>query len=162
VRAAGAAAAALVVAGVGLAARDAPGESVVADGAAPAHDPRLRPRCAPRGDAAPALAVDAIGRHPAGRPLDVYVDVCGLARGTHFRTRLAVVHDRGPWARGGGRDVPVEAPGAAERATGPVMRRRHTLDVRAMPPGRYIVLLTYADQAGRHQSLAAPVVIAPP
>jgi hypothetical protein len=58
--------------------------------------------------------------------------------------------------------VPVESPGAAERATGPVMRRRHTLDVRAMPPGRYIVLLTYADQAGRHQSLAAPVVIAPP
>ena len=93
------------------------------------------------------LLVDRIGSDNRG-DLDVYYDVCGLEKGTDFRTRLSVVKNESGFRRLLNRFPPVTE-SFEESASGPATRRHRTLDFGAMPGGSYTLVVSVTDANGK-------------
>jgi hypothetical protein len=117
---------------------------------AEARDPDLDE--AMRRPAAPqmSLLVDGIGSNQRG-DLDVYYDVCGLDKGTGFRTRISVVKNESGFRRLLGGVSPV-AESFDESASGPATRRHRTLSFEEMPAGTYTLFVSVTDPTGKRQT----------
>ncbi len=96
------------------------------------------------------LLVDRIGSDNRGN-LDVYYDVCGLEKGTDFRTRLSVSRNESGLRRLLGGISPVTET-FDESASGPATRRHRTLDFGAMPAGSYTLVVSVTDGSGKRHT----------
>ncbi len=97
-----------------------------------------------------SLLVDGIGSNQQG-DLDVYYDVCGLEKGTDFRTRISVVKNESGFRRLLGGVSPV-AESFDESASGPATRRHRTLSFAEMPAGTYTLFVSVTDPGGKRQT----------
>jgi len=97
-----------------------------------------------------SLLIDEIGSNQQG-DLDVYYDVCGLEKGTDFRTRISVVKNESGLRRLIGGVSPV-AESFDESANGPATRRHRTLSFGAMPAGAYTLFVSVTDPGGNRQT----------
>jgi serine/threonine protein kinase len=97
-----------------------------------------------------SLLVDGIGSNQQG-DLDVYYDVCGLEKGTEFRTRINVVKNESGFRRLIGGVSPVSE-SFDESASGPATRRHRTLSFDGMPAGTYTLLVSVTDPHGKRQT----------
>ena len=97
-----------------------------------------------------SLLVDGIGSDQRG-DLDVYYDVCGLDKGTDFRTRISVVKNESRFRRLLDGVSPV-AESFDESASGPAMRHHRTLSLEAMPAGTYTLFVSVTGPAGKRQT----------
>jgi serine/threonine protein kinase len=97
-----------------------------------------------------SLLVDGIGSNQRG-DLDVYYDVCGLDKGTGFRTRISVARNESGFRRLIGGVSPVSE-SFDESASGPATRRHRTLKFEGMPAGTYTVLVSVTDPGGKRQT----------
>ena len=97
-----------------------------------------------------SLLVDGIGSNQRG-DLEVYYDVCGLDKGTDFRTRISVARNESGFRRliGG---VPPVSESFDESASGPATRRHRTLSFGEMPPGTYTLLVSVTGPDGKRRS----------
>ncbi|HEU4643435.1 MAG TPA: serine/threonine-protein kinase [Gemmatimonadaceae bacterium] len=128
-----------------------------------AHRSRC-PRVAVAGDsAAPSSAfsvlVDAVGARESGDDLDVYYDVCGLERGTGFRTRVAVVKNESGLRRLLGHSVDPVTARFDESADGVATRLHHTLELGDVPPGSYSLSVVVTDERGRRRERGVEFVV---
>jgi hypothetical protein len=96
------------------------------------------------------LLIDEIGSNQQG-DLDVYYDVCGLEKGTDFRTRISVVKNESGLRRLIGGVSPVTE-SFDESANGPATRRHRTLSFGAMPAGAYTLFVSVTDPGGNRQT----------
>ena len=79
--------------------------------------------------------LDPIGSRPVSRRLDVYYDVCGLARGTSYTVAVSLSRKAGGiGGLFGGRDRPV-AVSYDEEARGPATRRHRSIAVPDLADG---------------------------
>jgi len=97
-----------------------------------------------------SLLIDEIGSNQQG-DLDVYYDVCGLEKGTDFRTRISVVKNESGLRRLIGGVSPVTE-SFDESANGPATRRHRTLSFGAMPAGAYTLFVSVTDPGGNRQT----------
>lgn len=97
-----------------------------------------------------SLLVDGIGSKQRG-DLDVYYDVCGLEKGTDFRTRISVVKNESGFRRLIGGVSPVSE-SFDESASGPATRRHRTVSFGAMPAGTYTLLVSVTEPGGKRQT----------
>ena len=97
-----------------------------------------------------SLLIDEIGSDQQG-DLDVYYDVCGLEKGTSFRTRISVVKTESGLRRLLGGVSPVTE-SFDESANGPATRRHRTLRFDAMPAGAYTLFVSVTDPGGKRQT----------
>ncbi len=101
------------------------------------------------GKAAPfTILMDAPGRHDEGDDLDVYYDVCGLAPGTSYTTRVSVTRN-GLLNRIAGRSAKPVTESYNESAGSAAVRRHRTLDASDLPAGQYTVSLIITDASDR-------------
>jgi len=98
-----------------------------------------------------SLLIDEIGSDQQG-DLDVYYDVCGLEKGTSFRTRISVVKTESGLRRLLGSGVPPVTESFDESANGPATRRHRTLSFDAMPAGAYTLFVSVTDAGGKRQT----------
>jgi hypothetical protein len=97
-----------------------------------------------------SLLVDGIGSSQQG-DLDVYYDVCGLDKGTDFRTRISVARNESGFRRLIGGVSPVSE-SFDESASGPATRRHRTLRFGEMPAGTYTLLVSVTGPGGKRQT----------
>ena len=101
------------------------------------------------------VLMDSIGSSLQGQDIAVRLDVCGLAEGTPFKTRLTLARTDG------GRR------GAADRmqasfddaSTGIGTRRQHALAASSMPAGTYRLTVVVTDDKGRRRDTESMVRI---
>jgi predicted Ser/Thr protein kinase len=94
------------------------------------------------------ILLDAPGVQDEGDDLDVYYDVCGLAPGTAYTTRVSITRN-GFLNRLVGRSADPVAVSYNESADSEAVRRHRTLDADELPAGRYTLSLTITDAADR-------------
>jgi hypothetical protein len=94
------------------------------------------------------ILMDAPGTQGEGSDLDVYYDVCGLAPGTAYTTRVSVTRN-GFLNRLVGRSVAPITATYNESASSNAVRRHRELDADELPAGQYTVTLTITDAADR-------------
>ena len=97
-----------------------------------------------------AVLLDTPSGVRTGSKLDVYYDVCGLARGASFTARLSLVRQERGLRGLIGRSESMRF-GVSGSASGPATRRHETIDARNMPAGRYTLFLTVMDASGRRR-----------
>ena len=98
------------------------------------------------------VLVDSIGSSPQGKDIDVHYDVCGLAEGTPYKTRLTLARTDG------GRKAAADRMQATfdDTAIGIGTRRQHALAAATMPRGTYRLTVVVTDDKGRrrdHESM---------
>jgi predicted Ser/Thr protein kinase len=94
------------------------------------------------------ILMDAPGRQDEGDDLDVYYDVCGLAPGTSYTTKVSITRN-GLLNRLPGRSAKPITEMYNESAGSPAVRRHRTLDTDALPAGQYTVSLIITDASDR-------------
>ena len=96
-----------------------------------------------------SLLLDPVGSQRMGSDIDVYYDVCGLERGTPYRTDLTIRRKETGLKRllGGGVEPIIES--YEEKAGGPAVRRHRSFDLGDMPPGTYTLAISIVDNRGR-------------
>ena len=94
------------------------------------------------------ILMDAPGPQDEGSDLDVYYDVCGLAPGTAYTTRVSVTRN-GVLNHLVGRSVAPITATYNESASSSTVRRHRQLDADELPAGQYTVSLTITDAADR-------------
>ena len=105
------------------------------------------------------LLLDPVPSRPAGSDLEVFYDVCGLASGTTYSSRLRLSRqDEGLKKLFGGGSKPVIAT-FQERAEGPATRRRRTIGLEVVRPGPYTLELMVTDNRGRARRRAQTVLV---
>jgi predicted Ser/Thr protein kinase len=97
------------------------------------------------------LEVDDAGAIRRGGDAEVYYDVCGLAKGTGFRTQVTITKSESGLNRLFGRSVGSVNGKYDETAPGPATRRHRSLDMSDMPPGAYWVNVVVTDEKGRRR-----------
>ncbi len=107
-----------------------------------------RSRC-PEGAAETSVMLDPVGSRPVSRHLDVYYDVCGLARGTSYTVTVSLSRKAGGiGGLFGGRDRPV-AMSFDEEARGPATRRHRNIALPDLEAGSYTLAVSVALDDGR-------------
>jgi predicted Ser/Thr protein kinase len=96
-----------------------------------------------------SLLADGIGRHRGGE-LQLYYDVCGLAKNTPFTTDVVVTRHGSALRRLFGGESSVRE-GFHEVADGPRTRRHRGIDVGELGPGTYGVTITVVDDTKRRR-----------
>ena len=104
------------------------------------------------------ILVDAPGRQDAGGAVDIYYDVCGLATGTSYTTKLSITRN-GFLNRLTGRSSGSVVETYNETAGSTSVRRHRTLDGGELPPGQYTVSLTITDASDRVRERKASLEI---
>lgn len=109
-----------------------------------------RSLCPVAGDSANfLLLLDPIPARVTGSDLEVFYDVCGLASGTPYSSRLRLSkRDEGLKKLLGKGSKPLVTI-LQERAEGPAVRRSRTLDLESVRPGSYTLELLVTDNRGR-------------
>jgi hypothetical protein len=94
------------------------------------------------------ILMDAPGAQDEGDDLDVYYDVCGLAPGTPYTTKVSVTRN-GFLNRLVGRSAGPVTATWNESAGSNAVRRHRTLDSDELPAGQYTLSLTITDGSDR-------------
>jgi len=98
---------------------------------------------------APSVLLDPIGSRSLGSHLDVYYDVCGLAKGTPYTVEVALSRKAGGiGGLFGGRDRPL-AVTYDEKAHGPATRRHRDIALPQIDPGSYTLAVTVTLDDGQ-------------
>jgi hypothetical protein len=97
------------------------------------------------------LEVDDAGAIRRGSDAEVYYDVCGLAKGTRFRTQVTITRSESGLDRLFGRSAGSVTGKYDETARGPATRRHRSLDMDGMPAGAYWVSVVVTDEKGRRR-----------
>jgi len=94
------------------------------------------------------VLVDSIGGTRRGSELNVRYDVCGLAEGATFKTRLSLIR-----AENGRKLTSADKVSATfeDTAGGPALRRKRAVDLGALPAGSYRVAIVVIDDRGRRR-----------
>ena len=118
--------------------------------AGPRADAKAAPAASP---AAPAFSVlvDAVAARTPGGSLDVYYDVCGLAKGTAYTAQVTVSRNESGLKRLLGRSVQPVSVSIDGRADGPAERHHETIAFGDMPAGSYTVDVAVSDAAERRR-----------
>jgi serine/threonine protein kinase len=117
-------------------------------------------RC-PHGSPAPFLVKVDDGTVRQGRRADLYYDVCGLPASSPYTTHVTITRQgRSLGKLFGHSSSPVTAT-YEETASGPSVRRHHTLGTTSMPSGTYHVEVLVTDDRGRHREDGASLVVRP-
>jgi hypothetical protein len=98
-----------------------------------------------------ALLLDAPGAVREGGDVEVYYDVCGLAKGALYTARVTVSHNGSGLKRlfGGGVAPVTETFDAS--ASGPRERRHRSIDLDDLPAGSYTVTVSVTDEGERRR-----------
>jgi hypothetical protein len=143
----------------------APAVVTAARPAAPAPEPPFS--YCPRVDSARVarglpltLRVDSVRPQKPRSKLQVNYDVCGLQKDASYRMELTVWKPKGGGLRGlfGGETQPVKA-SYNEKAIGPRMRSRRTMDLATLGPGTYSLTVVVTDRKARRRELVRQVQI---
>jgi serine/threonine protein kinase len=94
------------------------------------------------------ILMDAPGAQDEGDALDVYYDVCGLAPGTSYTTRVSIART-GFLNRLVGRSGDPVTATYNESASSSAVRRHRRLDAGELPAGQYSLSLTITDASDR-------------
>jgi predicted Ser/Thr protein kinase len=94
------------------------------------------------------ILVDAPGARDEGDALDVYYDVCGLAPGTAYTTKVSVTRN-GFLNRLAGRSTEPIRTAYNESASSSAVRRHRTIATGDLPPGQYTLTVAVTDAAER-------------
>ena len=97
------------------------------------------------------LEVDDAGAIRRSGDADVYYDVCGLAKGTGFRTQVTITKSESGLNRLFGRSAGSVSGKYDETASGPATRRHRSLDMDGMPAGAYWINVVVTDEKGRRR-----------
>jgi predicted Ser/Thr protein kinase len=97
------------------------------------------------------LQVDDAGAIRGGGDAEVYYDVCGLPKGTGFRTQVTITRNESGLNRLFGRSAGSVSGKYEETARGPATRRHRSLDMGGMPAGAYWVNVVVTDEKGRRR-----------
>lgn len=105
------------------------------------------------------VLLDPVPAHAAGSELAVFFDVCGLAAGTPYSGKLRLARQEEGLKKllGGGPKPLVSS--FQERAEGPAIRRRRSVETGSVRPGRYTLELMVTDNRGRTRRRAQSVLI---
>ncbi|GAC1477059.1 MAG: hypothetical protein NVS1B4_19060 [Gemmatimonadaceae bacterium] len=98
-----------------------------------------------------SLLVDPIGSQTAGGALQLYYDVCGLAKGTPFTARAVVSRNESGFKRFLGSSVEPIVTSFDGTADGAATRRHETVDLGSVPSGSYGLDLVVTDEKGRRR-----------
>jgi hypothetical protein len=103
--------------------------------------------------------LDPVPARPAGSDLEVFYDVCGLASGTTYSSRLRLSRQNEGLKklfRGGSKPLVATF---QERAEGPATRRRRSVSLESARPGAYTLDLVVTDNRGRARRRTQSVVV---
>lgn len=102
------------------------------------------------------ILVDSVADSPRGRDVNVTYDVCGLAEGTPFKVRMAVVREGSRHAA----DRMMASFDDAALSAG--THRLHSLAVATLPAGTYRLTVVVIDDKGRKRDRDLPLRIVKP
>ena len=105
------------------------------------------------------ILMDAPSGQDEGDDLDVYYDVCGLAPGTTYTTRVSITRNDF-LSRLVGRSVDPITATYSESASSSAVRRHRTLDAGELAAGQYTLSLTITDASDRVRERKATLDIA--
>ena len=108
------------------------------------------------------VLLDPVPPEATGSELDVFFDVCGLAPGTPYSSRLRLSRREEGLKRifGGGSKPRVTT--SQERSDGPAVRHREAISLESLRPGAYTLDLRVTDNRGRARTRSQTVQVTAP
>ncbi len=104
------------------------------------------------------LLMDRVPQLAAGSEVEIHYDVCGLASGTPYQTRVRLVPQKAPGKKQSPKPKPMVV-SFKDRADGVATRRHEQLDLGSTKPGAYTLELSIADKQGRERKRVQKILV---